>query len=113
MSAEDFEGEFDLGQCCICEIRGRTVRNFVSLDRLAPETGKGWGCVVCNLPSDGAYSVLCDKCVREYQNKKVELKFVVSGFPNENKRVLYSKLAVGEFKHNVEAHAAEDMISFM
>lgn len=33
------------------------------LDRLAPIPGTGWGCVVCNLPLNGAIAMLCDKCV--------------------------------------------------
>jgi hypothetical protein len=107
------EYENDLGSCCICEKKGKRVRNLIALDRLAPEPGKGWGCLTCDLPSDGAYAVLCDECPKLYQKNKAAIKLIVSGYPSENKRVPIEKLAAGEFKHNLEAHEIEERYEFV
>ncbi len=57
--------DIDLGPCCACNRRSLSVRNVVSLPYRAPLAGTGWGCLVCNLPPDGALAVLCDRCLRE------------------------------------------------
>ena len=52
----------DLGQCCACGKSGPDVRNIVMLSFRGPDPGKGWGCLQCGLPTDGASAVLCDGC---------------------------------------------------
>ena len=51
-----------LGPCCQCECTDG-VRNIFLLNRRGAIPGRGWGCVVCGLPPDGAVAVLCDACV--------------------------------------------------
>jgi len=51
-----------IGPCCACGQAGPSVRNFVFLERKTPYAGTGWGCLVCDLPADGAVAVICDRC---------------------------------------------------
>jgi hypothetical protein len=53
----------DLGPCCGCEVTTLGACNIVMLDKKAPVAGAGWGCLVCELPHDGAVAVLCDACL--------------------------------------------------
>lgn len=57
--------EVYLGPCCACgrdwpEVPVLTVR---LLNKKAPVRGRGWGCMHCGLPPDGALVVLCDPCI--------------------------------------------------
>ncbi len=97
------EENYDFGQCCACGKVGKNVRNFAMLDKLAPVPGKGWGCVVCDLPQNGAMAVVCDKCM----DTGAELKYAISGYPNDKQRIPYSSLK-GEQKHNEMAHMIDD-----
>ena len=73
------EGTPSLGPCCIC--RGsEDVHTVIMLDLRAPIPGHGWGCVVCNLPCDGAYAVICNRCVPEYGAGLTKLRFACRGY---------------------------------
>ena len=98
--------ENDLGTCCICGKSGKTVRNIIVLDReTAPENyGKGWGCLVCGLPMNGASAVLCDDCV---PNRSKVDKMVI-GWPKENRRRLLSEVPYVEFKHDELKHMVDE-----
>lgn len=85
--------EMDLGPCCACERRGKSVRNIILLEKRSPVPGRGWGCVVCGLPPDGAVYVLCDDCLE----KKAEPKFACRGYPAKDGRVPIGELT-GEHK---------------
>ena len=87
-----------LGPCCNC---GRVdgVRNIVMLSRRGPTPGRGWGCVVCGLPLDGAIAVMCDDCVGVG-----EPKFVCSGYPVTPGRVPFNELSPERFDHDPAKH---------
>lgn len=93
----------DLGSCCTCGNKGPAVRNVIMLPKLAPERGKGWGCVICDLPSDGASAVLCDACMEAYHAGRVKLKYAISGYPQDDVRVPIEMLK-GKFDHDVAMH---------
>ena len=86
---------------------------MIMLDRVAPEPGKGWGCLVCNLPSDGATVVLCDDCL---EIKPQPLGNIIFGYPKENMRIKASAYPFQIFKHDEYLHWAyehrTDEISF-
>ena len=63
----------DLGPCCICERSDETVRNILMLHKQSPY-GRGWGCVVCGLPAEGASAVVCDACIKRTKGHDIERK---------------------------------------
>lgn len=91
----------DLGPCCTCGTRVG-VTNIVMLPLRGPSPGTGWGCVVCDLPADGAIAVLCDACTEQ------PIKTVCDGYPKEGKRVAIDDLPPGEFDHDAAKHAERD-----
>ena len=91
-----------LGPCCICESPKR-VRNIIQLYKKSPKPGRGWGCLVCGLPSDGAVAVLCDPCFEQYRVGQAILKYACRGYPAKDGRVPISFLA-GEHKHDLKLH---------
>ena len=93
----------DLGTCCGCGGRDR-VRNVIAIDRLAPQPGTGWGCVVCGLRSDGALAVLCDTCV-EVGREAVE---VADGYLDRRRRVPIESLAATPFAHDMSRHLEDE-----
>lgn len=94
----------DLGVCCACRFAGPTVRNIVCLPLRAPERGKGWGCVVCGLPSDGAVAVLCDHCLET----SAPILDVCCGYPKENMRTARASL-IAAFDHDPSRHVGEEL----
>lgn len=84
-----------LATCCSCG-GAEGVRNVMMMNRRAPQPGKGWGCVVCHLPADGAVAVLCDDCV----NGEKIIKFVCAGYATEDGRVPWDALAPDHFDHD-------------
>jgi len=88
----------DLGSCCGCGTR-EGVRNVMMLNMRAPVPGTGWGCVVCDLPSDGAVAVLCDACLDR------PVKNVCVGFAKDDKRVSVETLSSAPFDHDPKKHA--------
>jgi hypothetical protein len=93
----------DLGPCCICEDDGAV--NVVMLPHRAPIHGRGWGCVECHLPADGAVAVLCYRCIISYGVDPAALKFVCRGYPASDGRVPISELDQAIFDHDTAKHA--------
>ena len=90
-----------LGPCCMCE--GTVdVRNIISLHRKSPTPGRGWGCVQCGLPPDGAIAVLCDRCLALTENGE-PLNFACKGYPATDGRVPIMSLH-GEHDHDFSRH---------
>lgn len=90
-----------LGPCCACEKLDQTVRNIIMLDLKGPSPGKGWGCVQCGLPPDGASYVVCDDCLE----KQIKPKFVILGNPGDGKRISYEQLqGAAAHEHDMTKH---------
>jgi NMD protein affecting ribosome stability and mRNA decay len=71
------------------------------MDFLGPTPGRGWGCVVCGVPSDGAVAVLCDACVE----RKVQPIRIIEGDAAEHRRlVITPAMRERKFAHRVELH---------
>src|SRR5262245_26737062 len=94
--------EFDLGPCCACFRRGRTVRNILMLPFKAPVAGMGWGCIVCGLACDGALAVLCDYC---FHTKRTPTHICV-GYASSGKRATRPERPE-PFDHDVTKHRDE------
>jgi hypothetical protein len=92
----------DLGSCCACRKAGPTVRNIVCLPVRAPVPGKGWGCFVCGLPSNGAVAVLCDTCLES----GAPIRDVCHGYPKENMR-MSRESCIEAFDHDPARHEGE------
>lgn len=90
-----------LGPCCVCG-NGNTVKHIVLLNQRGITPGRGWGCLVCDLPPDGAVAVVCKACLGQ------PLRFACRGYPNDPGRVAISELPPGEFAHDETRHALEE-----
>lgn len=88
----------NLGPCCACEGTDG-VRNIYMLHQKSPTPGKGWGCVVCGLPSDGAVAVVCDGC----HDHRVPRRFACAGWPAQAGRVPIESLT-GAHDHDLSLH---------
>lgn len=97
----------DLGSCCICQTKFG-VSTILMLDRRAPQGGRGWGCVVCGLPNDGAVVVLCDGCTELYEAGATPI-YVCVGYPADDQRALYAELPDVPFGHDPAKHADEEL----
>lgn len=100
------EPPLDLGNCCGCGKTGPAVRNLLSLRQKSPTPGRGWGCLQCGLPPDGAQAVLCDACMfRIHAGEAVEavVKEACRGYPRTDGRLPYGLLA-GLHEHNLAMH---------
>ena len=93
--------ELDLGPCCSC-FGVIDVRNILCLEKRAPVPGTGWGCVVCNLPLDGALAVVCDACLEA----ESPIVCAVHGLPVEKGRCALSALTE-PFAHDMSKHQGE------
>ena len=71
------------------------------LPQKALTPGKGWGCVQCGLPSDGAVAAICDQCA---ENDHVEIRYVFDGYITERKLVPIDELPKVPHEHNMEFH---------
>lgn len=101
-----------LGSCCRCGSY-RHVRNILSVNFKGPTPGRGWGCVVCHLPPDGAMAVLCDKCLADFQalpvNTEIEafLEYVCTGYPGTDGRTLLKTFPRVPHNHDAAYHQNE------
>ena len=83
--------EDDYGLCCICEGKLDIV-NIVNLP-FKVKSESGWGCVVCDLPMEGAVSLLCSICIEDFVIE--DIKFLTYGktgripLPHEYERVIH------------------------
>ena len=99
-----------LGPCCICETEVVMEHNgpdaplpaIVYLRKKAPIAGRGWGCLRCGLPKDGAIAVLCGPCADEYYAGRAELRFACRGYPCDG-RVPIGDLS-GSHEHDLQYH---------
>lgn len=100
----------EFGPCCICESTG-DVRNVLMLHQKSPTPGRGWGCVVCDLSSDGAIAVVCDACVASCEGTGLTvgsmLRFACRGYPGMDGRVPIAALT-GLHDHDASRHPPED-----
>ena len=87
MNEEENE-ELGLGPCCSCECTGPQVRNIIMVHKRAVVPGHGWGCVICNLPFDGASYVQCDDCF-DLQREPV---YACRGYPGKDGRIPITEL---------------------
>lgn len=95
----DLESDLpDLGPCCVCET-GKGVTNIGIVNRRCPIPGRGWGCLVCGLPPDGAIVVMCNRCVG------LKPRFVCRGYPGEDGRIPHEELSADPFEHDMAKHA--------
>lgn len=90
----------DLGTCCACGKAGPEVINVVMLSRRCLTPGKGWGCLQCGLPMDGATAVLCTPCLES----QAEIKWACDGYPKDNVRVPLAELDPTPFDHDLSKH---------
>ena len=95
-----------LGPCCVC-FGTNGVRNIIMLDRRGAVPGHGWGCVVCGLPSDGAYAVLCDNCVPRWHQDETILTIACRGYPATEGRIPIAELPLEPFGHDKSKHKGE------
>jgi len=94
----------NLGPCCGCGTREGVI-NILLLGRRGPVPGKGWGCVQCGLPPDGAVAVFCHACVKAYTaGDETVLRFVCRGYPAAGERVPIGELPPEEFDHDPAKH---------
>ena len=94
--------DIDLGPCCACGATGPAVRNIIQLPFLAPTLGAGWGCVKCELPTNGAIAVVCDSC----RVNHAPLKYALDGLAADKGRIAIEQLTQ-RFDHKRFVHADE------
>lgn len=98
----------DLGPCCVCESTV-DVHSLIMLNQKAPMPGRGWGCVVCDLPSDGALAVVCDACEAAFASvMDPPLRFACRGYPGADGRVTIDTLT-GTHEHDRSKHRDNDL----
>lgn len=95
----------NLGPCCCCGAQGFAPVNVILLNKLSPILGRGWGCLQCGVPSNGASAVVCDSCMREHDGQPVDtwLKWACRGYPAIDGRIPFPELE-GEFDHDMQFH---------
>lgn len=87
------EESLDLGGCCVCGCIGASVQNILMLKKKTVIPGTGWGCCICNLPSDGAIAVVCDDCLANISREGEQIiKYAVAGYATDKQRVHISEL---------------------
>jgi hypothetical protein len=98
------EDDPKLGPCCICETDADVI-NILMLEHRGLVPGHGWGCLVCDLPNDGAVVVLCEACMGRYQRGEAPLRFFCRGYPASDGRAPFSELPPDLFDHDMTKHA--------
>jgi hypothetical protein len=97
-----------LGPCCICE-SSEDVYVIIMLPQRCVVPGHGWGCVVCDLPPDGALAVICEECEPIYRADETVLRFACRGYPASEGRVPIAELPADPFYHDPTKHVEEGM----
>lgn len=92
-------------RCCACGEIKTPCRTLVTIARKSPTPGKGWGCVVCKLPFDGALAVICDPCAGELgkDDPTIELRWALAGGVDNDERIPLDKLD-GTHGHDARYH---------
>ena len=76
------------------------IRNIVTLELKAHTIpGSTWGCVACDLPSEGACAILCDRCAQT----SAHIRFAVDGYLADRKRIPIEELH-GKHEHDLRRH---------
>ena len=96
----------EYGRCCGCFVDNITVRNFVMMQFETPLQGTGWGCFKCDLPMNGAVSVLCDECIDMGQ----EPLFICLGHPENDMREPIAALDTDPHKHDMSRHPEVEVL---
>jgi len=86
------------GPCCVCR-EEKEMRSVGMLPFRGPTPGKGWACLQCGLPSDGAIVVVCDDCY-ELEGEPV---LACADSPKSPDRVEVSSLTI-PFEHDIAKH---------
>jgi len=92
------------GPCCQC-LTITLLRNVMFIHQRGPSPGKGWGCMICNLPSDGAVALMCDRCAQA--PLRAPPKFVCTGYMKDGERTPYDTLSTEPFDHDLTMHRGE------
>lgn len=77
--------------------------NLVMLPWRGPQPGKGWGCVVCDLPCDGAVAIWCSACAEASE----PIREACAGYAGEPGRVPIEQLTE-PYEHDLTKHAEDD-----
>lgn len=95
-----------ISKCCGCN-QIKVTNDVLMLDFKGPSPGKGWGCMVCNLPNDGAIAVLCEDCFKAVESHTMEIQTIVTGYIQDNQRQpLPPEDQRQPWQHDMEKHAA-------
>lgn len=104
----------DLGPCCSCLKADCRARILVFIPRQGSTPGRGWGCLTCGLPPEGAFAVVCDPCARRHERQKnftwTMLKtFVTLGEDGSGKgrAPIDTLLTAAEWVHDLSRHPEE------
>ncbi len=94
-----------VGPCCACRRGDVVLRVVVLQDFRVPKSalGKGWGCVVCAIPGNGAIAVLCEPCAAA----QAPVVDVCAGYPTEAGRAEAEPLRAFPWSH-IRAFHRED-----
>jgi hypothetical protein len=91
--------------CCICGDIKMTSRNIAMLDFKRPHGASvsGWGCVVCNLPMEGALAVVCDDC-QAADRTLDDIRFILAGALDDPGRIPIEGLVRIPHAHDLTRH---------
>jgi hypothetical protein len=84
--------------CCACEKTEGDIKNIVLLKQKLPKPGKGWGCLQCGLPFEGAVAALCNECV----DLGRPIRFAIVSY-DSTERIPIAELGE-EFDHDKSKH---------
>lgn len=98
---DDDLDSIDFGPCCACGREDKEIKitNLIMIEQKGPTPGRGWGCVVCNLPAEGALAVVCATCL----DLGKPIRFAVAGDVKEKKRVPVESLGAAH-NHDQSKH---------
>jgi hypothetical protein len=93
------------GRCCACR-RDVPLRNVMCMAFRGPASaaGKGWGCLVCGLAEDGAFAVICDRCLEA----EAPILDVCAGDPADPGRTEAAALRGAPWVHEMREHGDDD-----
>lgn len=92
------------GTCCVCG-KPDAEHNLFQMDYKNPvKSESGWGCVVCDLPAEGAVAVVCDACLNEHGSESIfdRINTFMDG-PNRRILVPEAKRQIPH-KHDLSKH---------